>query len=273
MGKLYLVPTPIGNLGDMSYRAVEVLRAVDLIAAEDTRQTRKLLDHYGIETPLVPYHQRNELVRMEEIFDRLGKGDVALVSDAGTPGISDPGFKLIREALERDYEVTPLPGATAMVPALIASGLPTDSFVFVGFLPKKSSGRRQLCEELKFQKRTLVAYESPHRLGDALADLFAVLGQRRVCVAREISKKFEEFWRGNLAEAVEVFGQRQVVGELVLVIEGDLEERLWSDDEIIERLDQIRRQGRSLSEAAKEVAKLSGRRKNYVYRLGLATKA
>src|SRR5690606_18121109 len=188
MGTLYIVPTPIGNLEDITLRALRVLREAALIAAEDTRTTRVLLRHYDIATPLTSYHEHNKLAKLDSIFEALEEGDVALVSDAGTPGISDPGYELIGEAIQRGIRVEPLPGASALVTALVGAGLPTDSFIYLGFLPKKASARAEALREVATQRRTLVFYESPNRLLDTLAAVRDVLGERQVCVARELTK-------------------------------------------------------------------------------------
>ena len=219
--RLYLVPTPVGNLGDMTYRAVEVLKQVDLILAEDTRTSKVLLQHYGIDTPLQSYHIFNEHQTVASLVERLQGGTtMAVVTDAGTPGISDPGFLLVREALRNDIEVECLPGATAFVPALIDSGLPCDRFVFEGFLPHKK-GRQTALQALAEEERTMVLYESPYRLVKLLEQLIAVLGpDRRVSVSREISKLHAETCRGTLQEAFDHFKAKEVKGEIVVVLAG-----------------------------------------------------
>ena len=219
--KLYLVPTPIGNLGDMTFRAVEVLKSVDVILAEDTRTSRKLLQHYNISTPLESYHMFNEHGRVEALVDRLMAGaTMALITDAGTPGISDPGFLIVREALKCGVEVECLPGATALIPALASSGLPCDRFVFEGFLPHKK-GRQTAIRRIAAEERTSVIYESPYRLVKLLDELAAECGSdRRVAVCREISKLHEEVFRGTIAEAHAHFATKEVKGEIVLVMAG-----------------------------------------------------
>ena len=219
--KLYLVPTPVGNLGDMTYRGVEVLKSVDLILAEDTRTSRVLLQHYGIDTPLQSYHIFNEHQTVASLVERLQGGvTMAVVTDAGTPGISDPGFLLVREAVRAGIEVECLPGATAFVPALIDSGLPCDRFVFLGFLPHKK-GRQTALRELADEHRTMVLYESPFRLVKLLEELAAVLGDGRpVSVSREISKLHAETARGTLAEVLAHFKEKEVKGEIVVVLAG-----------------------------------------------------
>lgn len=216
---LHLVPTPVGNLEDITLRALRVLREVDIIACEDTRTSRVLLQHYDIETPCVSYHDHNERTRAPELVRKLQDGlSVALITDAGSPGISDPGFYLVRECLRADIPVTALPGPTALIPALSMSGLPCERFCFEGFLPPKK-GRKSRLEKLADEDRTMVFYESPHRIGGTLADLAAAFGpERKAAVVRELSKKFEEATHGTLAELAGVFGDGRVRGELVVVI-------------------------------------------------------
>jgi len=219
---LYLVPTPIGNLEDMTYRAVRVLREVDLVACEDTRRSGVLLDHYDVDAATTPYHEHNEHEKTPRLVKRMRAGhDIALVSDAGTPGLSDPGFYLTRACWQNEIEVTALPGPTAAIPALTASGLPSDRFVFEGFLPKKK-GRQTRLQTLADEPRTLVIYESPHRLLRTLDDLIDHLGpDRQGAVARELTKQFEEIERGTLSEVRAYFGANDAVrGECVLVVDG-----------------------------------------------------
>ncbi|MBO7100827.1 MAG: 16S rRNA (cytidine(1402)-2'-O)-methyltransferase [Bacteroidales bacterium] len=219
--KLFLVPTPVGNLGDMTYRGVEVLRSVDLILAEDTRTSRVLMQHYGIDTSLQSYHIFNEHQTVAGLVERLKAGTtIAVVTDAGTPGISDPGFLLVREAVKAGIDVECLPGATAFVPALIDSGLPCDRFVFLGFLPHKK-GRQTALQALTAEERTMVIYESPYRLVKLLEELSAVVGdERQVSVSREISKLHSETARGTLAEVLAHFKEKEVKGEIVVVLSG-----------------------------------------------------
>lgn len=219
--KLYLVPTPVGNLGDMTFRAVEVLKQVDLVLAEDTRTSRVLMQHYGIETPLQSYHIFNEHQTVASLVERLlGGATMAVVTDAGTPGISDPGFLLVREAVREGIEVECLPGATAFVPALIDSGLPCDRFVFEGFLPHKK-GRQTALQALAEEARTMILYESPYRLVKLLEQLITVLGpDRQVSVSREISKLHAETCRGTLQEVHDHFAEKEVKGEIVVVLSG-----------------------------------------------------
>ncbi|WP_346237297.1 16S rRNA (cytidine(1402)-2'-O)-methyltransferase [Niabella insulamsoli] len=218
---LYLVPTPIGNLKDITLRALEVLKDVDVILAEDTRTTSKLLNHYQISKPLSSYHQHNEHKIVDQLIQQLAAGKkMALVTDAGTPGISDPAFLLVRACVQNDIEVQSLPGATAFVPALVNSGLPTNSFCFEGFLPQKK-GRHTTLENLKNERRTMIFYESPMRLVKTLNDLSQYFGaERRCCVSRELTKMFEENKRGTLQEVASYYEQKKVRGEIVIVVAG-----------------------------------------------------
>lgn len=219
-GTLYLVATPIGNLQDMTLRALETLRTVDLIACEDTRHTRNLLNHFRISNKTVSYHEHNEQERAEEFVDRLVAGEnIAIVSDAGTPGICDPGFRIVQRAVEVGATVVPIPGAVAFVSAVVVSALPTDSLFFGGFLPSKKGERRKRLEDIRDIPATLVLYETPHRLGRSLADCLDILGDRRAVVGREITKLHEEFLRGRLSELAERFESSSVRGEIVLVID------------------------------------------------------
>ncbi len=219
---LYLVPTPLGNLKDFTYRAVEVLQSVEVILCEDTRTSSKLLNHYGIQKPLSPYHQHNEHKIVEHLIQQLSTGKtMALITDAGTPGISDPAFLLVRACIKANVKVECLPGATAFVPALVNSGLTTNSFVFEGFLPLKK-GRMTKLKQLTSEKRTIILYESPMRLVKTLDELASYFGaDRQCCVSRELTKMFEENYRGSLKEVADYFRQKTVKGEIVLVVEGN----------------------------------------------------
>jgi len=219
---LYLVPTPLGNLKDFTYRAVEVLQSVEVILCEDTRTSSKLLNHYGIQKPLSPYHQHNEHKIVEHLIQQLSAGKtMALITDAGTPGISDPAFLLVRACIKANVKVECLPGATAFVPALVNSGLTTNSFVFEGFLPLKK-GRMTKLKQLTAEKRTIILYESPMRLVKTLDELASYFGEeRQCCVSRELTKMFEENYRGSLKEVADYFRQKTVKGEIVLVVEGN----------------------------------------------------
>jgi 16S rRNA (cytidine1402-2'-O)-methyltransferase len=222
-GKLFLVPTPIGNLNDMTFRAVETLKDSDLILAEDTRNSGFLLKHFEIQTPMRSYHAHNEHKVTEEIIQQILSGkNYSLITDAGSPGISDPGFFLVRACVENEIEIIALPGATAFVPALTVSGLISNEFVFIGFLPVKK-GRKSKLEELKSETRTMIFYESPHKITRTLKDLSELFGnERKASLSREISKKFEETIRGTLAEIHKISETRNLKGEMVLVVEGDL---------------------------------------------------
>lgn len=220
-GALYVVPTPIGNLEDITLRALNILKHVDIIAAEDTRTTKFLLDHYQIEKTLLSFYSHNEQVRVPQIIQRLKNGDsVAIVSDAGTPGISDPAFSIITAAIENEIKIIPLPGPTAFVPVLVASGMATHEFVFEGFLPHKK-GRRTKLERLKNEERTIVLYESPHRILKTLTELLEYCGDRKVVVGREMTKIYEEIIRGTLSDVVKDFSTRTIKGEFVVVLEGE----------------------------------------------------
>ena len=271
MGTLYIVPTPIGNLEDMTLRGLRILREVGLIAAEDTRTSRVLLRHFKIDTPMTSYHEHNKLSKLEAIFAALEIGDVALISDAGTPGISDPGLELIQMAIERDYPVVPLPGACALTTALVGAGLATDRFLYLGFLPRKPAALRDLLHKLKERRETLVAYESPYRLGAALGSIAEILGgERRVCVAREISKKFEQFYRGTASELHQHFAEESPRGEVTLVIAGaEASQGDWSQQQVEVALAERLAAGEALSRAAREIARLTGWKKGAVYQLGI----
>ena len=226
-GTLYIVSTPIGNLEDITLRALRTLKEVDLIAAEDTRHTGLLLKHFGIQTPLTSYFQGNELKKKEFILSKLSRGDrVALVSDAGTPGISDPGFRLIRTAIDNQISVIPIPGPSAVIAALSVSGLPTDAFLFRGFLPHKSKKKRDLLNELKEARETLVFYESPHRILETLKDILEILGDRQMVLTRELTKIYEEILRGKVREIQTQIAERQLKGEITLIISGRLREKM-----------------------------------------------
>ena len=225
MGTLFLVATPIGNLEDITARALRVLREAALIAAEDTRHTRRLLTHFDIHTPVTSYFEHNKLQKLETVVEALAQGDVALVSDAGTPAISDPGYELVRAALAAGFPVTAIPGPSALLTALVASGLPTDAFLYLGFLPRKDAERRRLLESVAGEPRTLVAYEAPHRLLDTLAEVRAVLGNRPLAVARELTKLHEEIYRGAAALPVERWEAARVQAELARLLSAGLKRK------------------------------------------------
>lgn len=271
MGILYVVPTPIGNLEDITLRALRILGEVALIAAEDTRTSRVLLKHYDIETPLTSYHEHNKLTKLDQIFATLDQADVALISDAGMPGISDPGYELISAAIAQGYKVAVLPGANAALTALVGSGLPTDAFVYVGFLPRKAKARTDFLHDIAEETRTLIAYESPNRLLESLEAIHDTLGpERPVCVAREVSKLYEEFVRGTSQEALAHFRVNAPRGEIVLLIGGaTLQDDEWDAARIQATLQQRLDAGESLSTAAKNLAQQSGWNRRDVYALGL----
>jgi 16S rRNA (cytidine1402-2'-O)-methyltransferase len=271
MGTLFIVPTPIGNLEDITLRALRVLREVRLVAAEDTRTSRVLLQHYQITTPLTSYHEHNKLAKLDAIFDALASGDVALISDAGMPGISDPGYELVREAVARGVRVEPLPGPNAVITALVGSGLPTDGFVYLGFLPRKDRALREFLQTVLHEPRTLVAYESPNRLTDSLAVIRDTLGERPVCVARELSKKFEEFRRGPVSDVLAYYEANPPRGEITLVMGGAPQQaaETWDEARVRVALQARLEAGEPLSSAARAVAAESGWERRTVYNLGL----
>jgi 16S rRNA (cytidine1402-2'-O)-methyltransferase len=269
IGTLYIVATPIGNLEDVTMRAVRVLRECKVIACEDTRQTRKLLDHFHIETPLVSYHEHNEAQRATELVERLQAGEsIALVSDAGTPLVSDPGYRVVQAAIIAGVTVTPIPGVSAAIGALSAAGLPTDSFRFCGFLPPKSSQRCKVLEELADETCTLIFYETPHRILDALEDIDATLGPRPVVMARELTKLHEEFLRGTASEIrAQLAARPSVKGEITLLI-GKGEPRATNADlSVEEAVRAAEAEGLARMDAIKRVAKERGLAKRDVYRL------
>ncbi|MFB0508981.1 MAG: 16S rRNA (cytidine(1402)-2'-O)-methyltransferase [bacterium] len=218
---LYIVSTPIGNLEDITLRALSVLKEVDLIACEDTRRTGMLLAHYQIKNRLISYHEYNKLKRTPEILELLRQGKrVALASDAGTPGISDPGFYLIRAAIEHNYKVIPIPGASAILAGIVIAGLPSDRFAFEGFLPKREGRKKKKLEDLKYEQRTMIFYDSPNRVKKTLNDMLNIFTDRRIVLVRELTKKFEETIRGKISEVLEILEKRELKGEIVLIVEG-----------------------------------------------------
>jgi len=271
-GILYLCATPIGNLEDITLRVLQTLREADLVAAEDTRRTRRLLSHYDIHTPITSYHEHNRRRQGEYLLERLAGGDmVALVSDAGTPGISDPGEDLVREAVDRGIPVVPLPGPSALLAALVVSGLNVERFVFEGFLPAKGSGRTRRLAELVGESRTVVLYEAPHRVLKTLQDLIETLGDRRACAARELTKLHEELLRDTLSGLQEHFTTQPPRGEFVLVIEGapnesDKTAELWAATPPEEHVRLLMQDGLAANEAIKKVARLRNLPRRELYK-------
>jgi len=273
MGILYVVGTPIGNLQDLSPRALRVLREAALVAAEDTRKTRALFARYDIHTPLTSYFEHNKLAKLDAILAALERGDVAIVSEAGMPGLSDPGYELIRAAIQAGFAVVPIPGPVAAITALVVSGLPADNFTFLGFLPRKASERRRALQEVAAERRTLVLYEAPHRLADCLADIQSVLGDRPIAVARELTKLHEEIYRGTVAGAREHF-TGDVRGEVTLVLGGATEESAaWDEEQVRQALRQALGDGADRKGAVQRVTQASGWPRREVYRLALEIKA
>lgn len=272
-GTLYIVGTPIGNLEDMTFRAVRILQTVDLIAAEDTRHTGKLLQHFQVKAPQVSYHEHNRTARIPELTSRLQQGSaIALVTDAGMPGISDPGYELIKACVDQGLAIVPIPGATAAITALSASGLPTDRFVFEGFLPAKSQARRTQLESLQSESRTLIFYESPHRLRQTLQDLADTLGaDRQITLARELTKLHEEFWRGTIANAIAEFTKRDPQGEFTLVVAGaEAVQLVLSEAAIKAELQTLLNQGWSRSQASRQLAEQTSLPRRQIYQLALS---
>ena len=279
-GQLFIVATPIGNLEDITQRALRVLREADLIACEDTRHTRKLLNHFGIDTKTISYHEHNERERAEELCELLASGkNVALVSDAGTPLINDPGYRIVATAIARDISVVPVPGAVAFSAALAASGLPIDEFFFGGFLPARTNARRAKLEELRSIPATLAFYEAPHRIAAALKDAAEVLGNRRCVVARELTKLHEEFVRGTLNELVQQFSKPGAArGEMVLLISGEAVKsspahpEQTSTERLVSRVNELEGEGVNSKEALKSAARELGIKRAEAYRMMTAQK-
>ncbi len=260
---LYLIATPIGNLEDITLRALRILKEVDKIYAEDTRVTVKLLNHYEIKKPLISFHEFNQNFKIQDVLKDLSEGlKVGLVSDAGMPLVSDPGFDLVRQALENNYNVVSLPGANALLPALTMSGIKTHPFLFYGFLDSKGSKRRTELEDLKYRKETLIFYEAIHRIKIAMKDMFNILGDREFVIAREITKAYEEIIKGKLSEFTEL---TELKGELVLIIEGYQKTQEESNLSITEQIDFFIETGMKKTEAMKKVSEMTGLPKNQIY--------
>jgi 16S rRNA (cytidine1402-2'-O)-methyltransferase len=269
-GILYIVATPIGNLEDITLRAVRVLREVDVVAAEDTRHTQILLSHHDIHTPLTSYHEHNEKTKSEELVTRLGRGqNIALVSDAGTPAISDPGFRLVIQAIRAGVRIIPIPGASALTAVLSASGLPTDRFVFEGFLPARKGPRREKLQTLRDETRTLIFYEAPHRLKEALGDIHELLGNREAVLAREVSKIHEEFLRGPMSELVRALGGGDIRGEVTLIISGSSGAPGVNEDRLKAEIGELKGKGLRVKEIAEILGEKFGYPKKEIYRLAL----
>jgi 16S rRNA (cytidine1402-2'-O)-methyltransferase len=273
MGTLYLVATPIGNLEDITLRALRTLREVDLIAAEDTRHTRKLLNHYEISTPVISYHEHNRERQKGQIFDALLKGDVALVSDAGTPGLSDPGYELIQGILDGDHTISPIPGPSAPIAALVASGLPTDTFLFLGYLPRRSNERKKVLESVSNEHRTILCFEVPHRFKQTLDELGTIFGgERQVAICRELTKLHEEILRGTVSEIQKQLEEVEPRGEFTLVIAGVSTEVQWEEEAVRKAVSRGLQEGMRPSEIARRVAAESKWPRQDVYRITLEVK-
>jgi 16S rRNA (cytidine1402-2'-O)-methyltransferase len=264
---LYVVSTPIGNLEDISLRALRLLKQVDLIAAEDTRTTRNLLNFYDIKTPLTSYHEHNKRAKLGYLLNCLKEKDVALVSEAGMPGLSDPGYELIAAAIEREITVVPVPGASAVITALVVSGLPANQFLYLGFLPRRQLARRRLFKSVADEPWTMVAFESPHRLVETLHDALEVFEDRKVAVCRELTKVYEEVFRGTLSRAMEHFAQPR--GEFTLVIEGKVRQEPEINQQIEKELRKLYRQGAGAKEAVARLSEASGISKRKLYQAWL----
>ncbi len=271
-GSLYLVPTPIGNLEDMTFRAINILKEVDLIAAEDTRETKKLCNHFEIDTHLISYHEHNKESSGHKILELMKQGkNIALVSDAGMPIISDPGDQLVNEILAENGKVIPLPGANAALTALIASGITPQPFFFFGFLNRQRKEKKKQLEELSKRTETIIFYESPHRLKETLSVMSEILGDRRICLSRELTKRFEEFIRGSISEAIKWSEENQIRGEFCLIVEGQdqndevPEEEWWSSLSLQEHVAHYVKEGSSSKEAIKQVSKERNVPKRDVY--------
>jgi 16S rRNA (cytidine1402-2'-O)-methyltransferase len=289
MGTLYLVSTPIGHVEDITLRALRVLREASLIAAEDVRQTQRLLARYEIMTPCISYHEHNKLSKVDELLTALANGDLALVSNAGTPGMSDPGFELVSACIGAGFDVTPIPGPSAPIAALVVSGLPPDQFTCLGFLPPRGAARRALLQSLVDAPPTIVCFEAPHRLLDALTDMLAILGDRRVAIACDLTKPHEHFRRERISQSLQHFSAHRPRGEFTLIIEGRRwpalsrklsaaasagaadplipEDELPSEADVAARLRALRDQGKSGSAAARQIARELGLNKSLVYQI------
>lgn len=276
-GKLFLCGTPIGNLEDITLRAIRVLKEADLIAAEDTRQTVKLLNHIGVKKPMISYHEHNRFERGAELIEKLREGlNIALVTDAGMPGISDPGEDIVKSCIDEGIEVIAVPGATACITALVVSGFSTDKFVFEGFLPRDGRERKDAIDNLKDEVRTVILYEAPHRIKNTLRDLYSALGNRRVAICRELTKKFEEIKRMGLADASNMYDDCEPRGEYVIVLESRNKEDIiseqkqhWDNVPIEDHINMYINQGMDKKDAMKKAARDRGLSKRDIYKLML----
>jgi 16S rRNA (cytidine1402-2'-O)-methyltransferase len=269
---LYLVATPIGNLEEMTYRSINILKSVKLIACEDTRNTKILTNHYGINTPLLSYHEHNERMMCEKIISVLKEGnDVALVSDAGYPLISDPGSILVDEVLKNDFNVTTISGPCAFLNALVASNMNLSSFTFIGFLDPKSSARKKQLSNLIEKKETLIFYESVHRIEDTLKDFLEILGNRKITLARELTKKFEEYTRGTIQDVLDSINEN-TKGEFVIIVEGNKEDKITDENLLLKEINELIKNGQKSKSAAEIVANKYSLKKNYLYELYIKNK-
>lgn len=272
-GILYIVATPIGNLEDITLRAIRTLKEADVIAAEDTRHTQVLLKHFAINTPLTSFHEHNERAKTAQLVTRLERGEsIALVSDAGTPAISDPGYRLVVAAIGAGIRVIPIAGPSALIAALSAAGLPTDGFDFRGFLPARKQERRSKLQELRDGRYTMVFYETPHRLQESLDDVREILGDRRMVLAREVTKLYEEFLRGRISEVIGEVSRREIRGEMTLVIEGCSDSNAASEEALVEEIDKLKGEGMRIKEIAEILGEKYGYSKRAIYRLALGKK-
>ena len=269
MPTLFVVATPIGNLEDITLRALRTLREVKLIAAEDTRKTRKLLTHYDIKTPMTSYHEHNKRAKLNYILNYLNDADVAIVSEAGMPGMSDPGYDLIVAAQEKSIPVVPIPGPSAVITALVVSGLPADRFTYIGFLPNKTKARLELLKSVASESGTIVAFEAPHRLKASLEDIQQALGDRQIAVCREMTKLHEEILRTSLGEARQHFEAVEPRGEFTLVVGGATGETAWNEARVRSAIAKRLSEGLSRAEAARQVSSISGWERRRVYRLAM----
>jgi 16S rRNA (cytidine1402-2'-O)-methyltransferase len=272
-GILYIVATPIGNLEDITLRAIRTLKEADVIAAEDTRHTQVLLRHFAINTPLTSFHEHNERAKTARLVTRLERGEsIALVSDAGTPAISDPGYRLVVAAIGAGIRVIPIAGPSALIAALSAAGLPTDGFDFRGFLPARKQERRSRLQELRDGRYTMVFYETPHRLQESLDDVREILGDRRMVLAREVTKLHEEFLRGRISEVIGEVSRREIRGEMTLVIEGCSDSNAASEEALVDEIDKLKAEGMRIKEIAEIIGEKYGYSKREIYRLALGKK-